>query len=109
MIVICIGWLVPYIERIVRKIVNPLLDSIKPSFFSSLAIDEFNLGTRSPYIKSLRCYDGNEEDMILEWDLDLCTKHMRIVLAATLGGKYFGMPIKVYVTVRVQCQESFVR
>ena len=36
--------------------------------------------------------------MILEWDLDLCTKDMRIVLGATLGGKQLGLPIRVYVT-----------
>ena len=93
-----VGWLVPYIERIVKGLVNPMLHSVKPSFLSTLSIEEFNLGKRSPYIKSLRCYDGNREDMILEWDLDLCTKDMRIVLGATLGGKHLGLPIRVYVT-----------
>lgn len=89
---------VPYVERLVRRLVNPLLDDIMPSFFSTLTIDEFNLGKRAPYIKSYRCYDGNEEDMILEWDLDLCSRDLRVVLAATLGGKHLGMPIKVYLT-----------
>ena len=44
----------PYVERIVKGLVNPLLHSVKPSFFSTLSIEEFNLGRRSPYIKSLR-------------------------------------------------------
>ena len=94
-----VGWLVPYLNRLVKRLVNPLLDDVKPSFFSTLAIDEFNLGKRGPYIKSLRCYDGSHtEDMVMEWDLDLCTKDMKIILAATLGGKHLGMPIKVFVT-----------
>ena len=91
-----VGWLVPWLSRVLKRSVNPLLNDVKPAIFASLEIADFDLGRRGPNVKSVKCYDGQEEDMILELDIDLCTKDMNIVLAATLGGKYFGMPLKVF-------------
>ena len=94
------GWLEFWLNRLLTRILTNVLNNVKPETLHTLEITTFRLGDAAPRIKSSRCWRGNENETILEWDLVWQTDQMDITLSAKVGGAKFAVPVPLRVFVK---------
>eukprot|EP00854_Cymbomonas_tetramitiformis_P008734 gene8734-10355_t len=93
-----VGWIAPWLNRLLLNILERVLRRVRPAFLETLELTKFDLGTRAPQFSAIRVFQSgdNDEETKVEFDVDLSTTDLSIILSTKLGNNKLGLPVKVY-------------
>jgi Ca2+-dependent lipid-binding protein len=61
-----VGWIAPYLNRLLRKAMEPLLlaGGVRHPLLHRLELTALSLGSAAPFVKTVRVYHGGGDDQV---------------------------------------------